>query len=67
VVEALSATMMDAWLAFARGGDPSTDALGSWRGYEPGRRATMVFDRECAVQQAPFEEERASWDGVFER
>ncbi|MFI5306885.1 MAG: carboxylesterase family protein, partial [Polyangiales bacterium] len=66
-VEALSQTMMDSWLAFSRNGNPSTEGLGAWNAYEPGRRATMVFDRACALQDAPFEEERASWTGVFER
>ena len=37
--------MMDAWLAFARTGDPSTPAL-PWPVYDRETRPTMVFGRE---------------------
>ncbi len=60
----LSESVQDAWLAFVRGGDPNTGALPEWPRYEPGRRATMHFDRECAVVDAPMEEERQLWESV---
>jgi para-nitrobenzyl esterase len=60
---ALSERMMDAWLAFARTGNPSTEALGEWPAYDAGRRATMILDAECRVEDAPLEPERAYWDG----
>jgi para-nitrobenzyl esterase len=58
---ALSEKMQDAWLAFARTGSPSTEALGEWPAYDEARRATMVLDRECRVVDAPYEAERAHW------
>ena len=61
----LSNTMMDAWLSFARSGDPSCDALPSWDGYDTGRRATMIFDRQCELVDAPHDTERAAWDQIF--
>jgi para-nitrobenzyl esterase len=61
--EALSQRMMDAWLAFAHTGNPSTKALGEWPAYDSARRATMVLDQECRVEDAPLEAERSYWDG----
>ncbi|HEY3186708.1 MAG TPA: carboxylesterase/lipase family protein [Solirubrobacteraceae bacterium] len=60
---ALSATMMDAWLAFARTGNPSTASLGAWPTYDGARRATMRLGREVEVVEAPYEPERAAWTG----
>jgi len=59
---ALSEKMQDAWLAFARTGDPSTDALGPWPRYDAERRATMLLGAETAVADAPYEPERAYWE-----
>jgi len=64
-VEALAGQMMDAWIAFARGGDPSHAGLPAWPAYDGARRATLVFDRECALEHAPLDAERAAWDGVI--
>ena len=60
--QALSQRMQDAWIAFARTGDPNHDGLPAWPTYEPGRRATMQLDRECEVVDAPMEPERAFWE-----
>jgi para-nitrobenzyl esterase len=62
VAERLSETMMDAWLAFARTGDPSTTDLGEWPAYDPQRRATMMLGADCHVESAPFDEERRLWE-----
>jgi len=58
----ISRRMQDAWLAFARTGDPGSPELGNWPRYESGRRATMLLGEECRVEDAPFEAERAFWD-----
>ena len=42
----LAAEMSEAWLAFARDGDPSHDGIGDWPAYDTETRSTMVFDRE---------------------
>ena len=63
-VEQLSATMMDAWLSFARTGDPSTPRL-TWQPYELEHRTTMVFDLCTSLEDAPLDDERAVWDGVI--
>jgi para-nitrobenzyl esterase len=61
-VAEISRRMQDAWLAFARTGDPSHEGLGSWPRYETSRRATMLLGEECRVEHAPFESERSFWD-----
>jgi para-nitrobenzyl esterase len=52
--QTLAEQMSEAWLAFARTGNPSTPALPDWPAYEPGRRATMVFDLESRVVDDPY-------------
>ncbi|HWF00450.1 MAG TPA: carboxylesterase/lipase family protein [Caulobacteraceae bacterium] len=52
--QALADQMSQAWLAFARSGDPNAAGLPSWPAYEPGRRATMVFDLESRVVDDPY-------------
>jgi para-nitrobenzyl esterase len=55
---ALSRAMMAAWVAFARGDDPSTPAF-RWPAHDVETRPTMFFDRESRVEHAPLEAERA--------
>lgn len=64
-VERLAADMMDAWTAFARGANPSHSGIGAWTPYDAERRSTMVLGRTSEAQDAPFEEERAVWDGII--
>ena len=59
---ALSEKMQDAWIAFARTGNPSTDTL-EWPAFDTTRRATMILGPETSVEDAPLEQERAFWDG----
>lgn len=58
----LSQRMQDAWLAFARTGDPAHPDLVEWPRYDAARRATMIFDRECRVEEGPMEQERLAWE-----
>jgi para-nitrobenzyl esterase len=52
----LAETMMDCWIAFARTGDPSTDAV-AWPPYGPDR-PTVLFDAKTEVANAPFDDDR---------
>jgi para-nitrobenzyl esterase len=62
--KALSRAMQDAWIAFARTGDPSVgDAAGRWPAYETGRRATMEFGDRVGVLDDPASHERLLWEG----
>ena len=58
-VERLSEQMMDAWIAFARTGNPGHEGIGAWPAYDAADRATAVFGPDTRVENAPFEEERA--------
>jgi para-nitrobenzyl esterase len=60
--EALSEKMQDAWIAFARDGDPSCDAVGSWPAYDPVRRPTMILGPEGGVEDDPRRSERVIWE-----
>jgi para-nitrobenzyl esterase len=65
-VEALSAAMMRSWIAFARTGDPTYEGSAvRWPLYDTRSRSTMMFDKTIGVEDAPFDEERAVWDGIF--
>lgn len=59
----LARNIQDAWLAFARTGDPSCESLRAWPPYGD-RRQTMLLGEKCVVEEAPYEEERRAWDSV---
>lgn len=50
--------MSEAWLAFAKTGDPNTDLLPGWPTYSAEARATMLFDLEPMVKNDPHGEQR---------
>jgi para-nitrobenzyl esterase len=52
--QSLAEQMSEAWLAFARTGDPNTPALPRWPAYETQRRATMVFNHQSRVVEDPY-------------
>ncbi len=45
----LADRMSDAWLAFARTGNPNTPSLPQWPAYNAAEGATMIFDNKCDV------------------
>ena len=55
---ALARDWMDAICAFARRGDPSHVAIGTWPAYDLARQATLGFAAERALLEAPGEPER---------
>lgn len=57
-VDALSSTMMHAWLNFARSGNPSQQGL-DWPRYDAVRRPNMIFDSAC---QVVFDPDRTARD-----
>jgi para-nitrobenzyl esterase len=44
---ALADKMSQAWINFARHGDPNHQGLPAWQAYTPEKGATMFFDHEC--------------------
>ena len=64
VVERLATELQDAWLAFARSGDPSCEKLGTWPQYDASRRATMILGEKSTAEDAPYDGERRAWDAI---
>ena len=64
--DALSGAMMDAWISFARNGDPNCAALPRWSGYDGEKKSTMIFDRKLELRDAPNDIERAAWDNFID-
>jgi para-nitrobenzyl esterase len=62
--DALAESMQDAWLAFAKKGDPSCPAVGRWTPHRDGERATLVFGEKRALELDPRAEERRAWDAA---
>jgi len=50
------ARMSDAWIAFARSGDPNHPGLPHWAPFTPETGATMLFDDTCSVANDPDRE-----------
>ncbi len=59
--QALSSRMMDAWIGFARTGEPAHSGLGPWPAWDPALRATMRLGAECGVVHDPGGIERRAW------
>ncbi|UIJ47189.1 carboxylesterase/lipase family protein [Sphingomonas cannabina] len=54
----LAGRMADAFIAFARTGDPNCASIPTWPRFDLERRPTMIFDREVRVENDPRREER---------
>ena len=61
----LATSMCEAWLAFARNGDPNHPNIPKWEPYSSSNRTTMLFDVPCRVAIDPYREELDAW-GDFE-
>jgi len=64
--ELLSQKIMDAWIAFARTGNPNHKGLPEWQPYDIEKRATMALGKDCKVVNAAYDKEREAWDGLLE-
>jgi para-nitrobenzyl esterase len=64
-VTRMSHVVQDAWIAFVRGGDPSTPDLGRWPRYEPDDRATMLLAASSEVVRHHRAEQMAVWEGRY--
>jgi para-nitrobenzyl esterase len=60
-VKALAARTSEAWIQFARSGNPGHQGLPNWPAYNTGERATMVFDNACKLVSDPGSEARKLW------
>jgi para-nitrobenzyl esterase len=60
----LGGRMSDAWIAFARKGDPNHPGLPKWPAFTPKEGAVMVFDNKCEVRMNPDGEARRTAFGA---
>ncbi|MBW2279792.1 MAG: carboxylesterase/lipase family protein [Deltaproteobacteria bacterium] len=60
----LSEAMQDAWVMFARSGDPSHPSLPSWPAFDGGTQATMFLTRRPKVREGAFETARRFWGSL---
>ena len=62
---ALADKVSDAWIAFARKGDPNTPKLPRWPAFNANDRPTMVFNNRSTVENDPIREERLALFGAM--
>lgn len=60
----LGERVSDAWIAFARKGDPNHSGLPKWPAFTPNDGALMVFDTKCEVRMSPDSEARRAVFGA---
>lgn len=53
----LSGIMCDAWINFARTGDPNHKAMPTWTAFDPARGNTMIFDTRTELVNHPWQAE----------
>jgi para-nitrobenzyl esterase len=61
-VDTLSQQMQQAWLLFAKAGNPSHEGIAPWQPWDPVGRATMIFGEWTRLENAPRNEELAVLD-----
>jgi len=62
--DVLADKVSDAWIAFARTGNPTTPKLPQWPAYDLQNRATMIFNDESRIENDPNKEERHLWTTI---
>ncbi|MFW9939735.1 MAG: carboxylesterase/lipase family protein [Candidatus Thorarchaeota archaeon] len=61
----LSEQMMDAWISFARSGNPNHDNIPLLSPYDLKKRATIIFDKEVRIEDDPYSDERVAWEKIL--
>jgi para-nitrobenzyl esterase len=56
--------MSASWVAFARTGNPNHKGIPTWRPWDPGTRATLVFGPKTAAVNDPGKEERLALKAI---
>ena len=56
--------MSEMWATFAKTGHPGAKSQPAWPAYDLQKRATMMIDAQCKVENDPFGQELAMWDSL---
>jgi len=64
---ALAQAMSEAWVSFARAGNPSHQGIPRWEPFNPTERPTLVFNNEPRLLNDPWGEERLAMRAARER
>jgi para-nitrobenzyl esterase len=56
--------MSEMWATFARTGHPGAKGQPEWPPFDTQKRATMMIDAQCKVEDDPFGPERVMWDDL---
>jgi para-nitrobenzyl esterase len=62
---ALSERVHQAWIQFAKTGDPNLPGENQWPAYTLEQRATRVFNKKDQTVLDPDGSQRKAWDGVL--
>ena len=62
--QALADTMSAAWASFARHGRPDHASIPAWPVYDADRRATLILDKVCRIENDPRGEARRLWQDI---
>jgi len=63
-VKHLAALTSEAWIQFARTGNPNHKGLPNWKAYDTAQRATMIFDTNCTATNDPGSAARQLWSSL---
>jgi para-nitrobenzyl esterase len=63
-VHYLSAQMQQAWLNFAKTGNPNQPGKDDWKKFTATERNTMLFDKKCGATCAPDDKQRKAWEHI---
>ena len=61
----LSEKIMDAWIAFARTGNPNHENIPELLPYDKEKRTTIIFDKDVTIKHDPYGNERALWEDIL--
>jgi para-nitrobenzyl esterase len=60
----LADSISEAWITFARNGNPSHPGIPEWKPYSSESRETMILDVPCRMENDPAREELDAWEGI---